>query len=204
MYSSLCTFGDFIPISLKCEAKKLIDEVKHFDRMQYNPRKNINRKGLSITSLDGELGGIDLDSIKEYNSENNTNYNELSFKEFTDVYFSSKEIQKVVKPFQDHIGRTHIIELGRGGYFPPHRDLPIYTEKQKSLRILVPLKNCNPPEMYFIYDDKTLNFEHGRAYFVNTNKMHLLFSFTGSSMIVVNVAANEESYTIIGKHFQCK
>ena len=124
-------------------------------------------------------------------------------------YFFGKKLSKVpslhpIFNMFDALGRTFLVKCGIGGYFPPHRDLPIYTEKQRSLRILVPLKNCNPPEMYFIYDDKTLNFEHGRAYFVNTNKMHLLFSFTGSSMIVINVAANEESYTIIGKHFQCK
>jgi len=53
-----------------------------------------------------------------------------------------------------------------------------------------------------MYEDKPLHFDHGRAYFLNTNKSHSLFSMRGSLMIVLNVKANEEVYKIIGDHFQ--
>jgi len=203
-YNSLLSFGDLIPLKIKCDVNRLFNEVKDFTYSQYNPRKDISRYGLSITSLDGKLGGVDLDSIKEYNKENNTNYDELSFKEFTDVYFASKEIQKVCHPFLGHIGRSHILHLDEGGFFPPHRDLPVYVEQQNSLRILVPLKGCNPPELYFMYEDKPLHFEHGRAYFLNTNKAHNLFAFKDSYMIVLNIETNETVYKIIGDHFQAR
>ena len=78
-YNSLLSFGDLIPLKIKCDVNRLFNEVKEFTYSQYNPRKDISRYGLSITSLDGKLGGVDLDSIKEYNKENNTNYDELSF-----------------------------------------------------------------------------------------------------------------------------
>ncbi len=201
MYSDLCLFGDVISLKFRCKENKLLDEVKHFKWSKYNPRKDIKRHGLSITSLDGELGGMDLDSIKEYNKEHLTKYNEMSFKTFTDVYYSSSEIQKIVEPFRHNIGRSHIIRLDGGGYFPPHRDQPNYTENQRSLRIIVPLKNCNPQNMYFMYENDVLHFEHGRAYFLNTNKMHSVFSFKESYFIVLNVEANEEVYNIIGNHF---
>ena len=203
-YNSLLSFGDLIPLKLKCDVKKLFDETEEFVYLKYNPRKNIERYGLSITSLDGSLNGIDLDSIKEYNKENNTEYDELSFNKFTKVYHTSSEIQKIVEPFKNHIGRSHILSLQEGGYFPPHRDLPVYVEQQNSLRILVPLKGCNPPDMYFMYEDKPLHFEHGRAYFLNTNKSHNLFSFKGSDMIVLNIKTNEEVYKIIGDLFQAR
>ena len=203
-YNSLLSFGDLIPLKLKCDVKKLFDETEEFVYLKYNPRKDIERYGLSITSLDGSLNGIDLDSIKEYNKENNTEYDELSFNKFTQVYHTSSEIQKIVEPFKDHIGRSHILSLQEGGYFPPHRDLPVYVEQQNSLRILVPLKGCNPPDMYFMYEDKPLHFEHGRAYFLNTNKSHNLFSFKGSDMIVLNIKTNEEVYKIIGDLFQAR
>jgi len=193
-----------IPLKLKCDVKKLFDETEEFVYLKYNPRKDIERYGLSITSLDGSLNGIDLDSIKEYNKENNTEYDELSFNKFTKVYHTSSEIQKIVEPFKNHIGRSHILSLQEGGYFPPHRDLPVYVEQQNSLRILVPLKGCNPPDMYFMYEDKPLHFEHGRAYFLNTNKSHNLFSFKGSDMIVLNIKTNEEVYKIIGDLFQAR
>ena len=80
--------------------------------------------------------------------------------------------------------------------------MPVYVEEQNSLRILVPLMGCNPPDLYFMYEDKPLHFDHGRAYFLNTNKSHSLFSMRGSLMIVLNIAANEEVYKIIGDHFQ--
>jgi len=203
-YNSLLSFGDLIPLKLKCDVKKLFDETEEFVYLKYNPRKDIERYGLSITSLDGSLNGIDLDSIKEYNKENNTEYDELSFNKFTKVYHTSSEIQKIVEPFKNHIGRSHILSLQEGGYFPPHRDLPVYVEQQNSLRILVPLKGCNPPDMYFMYEDKPLHFEHGRAYFLNTNKSHNLFSFKGSDMIVLNIRTNEEVYKIIGDLFQAR
>ena len=201
MYSSLCAFGDVIPLKVRCNSKKLHNEIVKFDRARYNPRKDIKRHGLSITSLDGKTNGIDLDSIKEYNVENDTSYDEMSFRMFTSVYHSSEEIRKLTRPFEKHIGRTHVIELDKGGYFPPHRDQPRYTERQKSLRIFVPLTRCNPTDMYFTYDGKTLYFEHGRAYFINTNKTHSLFSFSGSSMIVINVEARTEVYETIGSLF---
>ena len=203
-YNSLLSFGDLIPLKLKCDVKKLFDETEEFVYLKYNPRKDIERYGLSITSLDGSLNGIDLDSIKEYNKENNTEYDELSFNKFTKVYHTSSEIQKIVEPFKNHIGRSHILSLQEGGYFPPHRDLPVYVEQQNSLRILVPLNGCNPPDMYFMYEDKPLHFEHGRAYFLNTNKSHNLFSFKGSEMIVLNIKTNEEVYKIIGDLFQAR
>ena len=205
-YNSLLSFGDMIPLKLKCDVNKLFNEIKDFKYAHYNPRKpDIKRYGLSVTSLDGSINGIDLESIKEHNAENKTEYDELSFNKLTDVYYKSEEIQKIVKSFLtpiNHLGRSHILFLDRGGYFPPHRDWYGDTEQQNNLRILIPLKGCNPPDLYFMYEDKPLHFEHGRAYFLNTNKAHSLFSFEGSYMLVLNVKANEEVYKIIGNNLR--
>ena len=202
-YANFCNFGDVIPLNIICNPYQLLNEISMFERAKYNPRKDIKRLGLSITSLDGETNGIDLDSIKEYNKENGTSYDEMSFTHLTRVYDMSEEVQKLVDPFCKFLGRSHLIELGIGGYFPPHRDQTRYIDNGlRAVRILVPLKNCNPPCMYFNYDENILQFEHGRAYFVNTNKSHSLFSFTGSSFIVLNVKACEEVYFLMSEHFQ--
>lgn len=197
-YSTLLTYGDVIPLKITCDVKKLFDEIKDYSFSQYNPRKDIKRKALSITSLDGSINGIDLDSIKEYNNENNTKYDEMSFNQFTKVYEDSFEIQKVVEPFKQYIGRSHILHLPTGGHFPPHRDVASFKEIQPSFRVLIPLKNCNSPNLFFMYENEILNFEHGRAYFVNTNKVHCLFSFSDSYMIVLNILSNRDTYKIIG------
>jgi len=52
-----------------------------------------------------------------------------------------------------------------------------------------------------MYEDKPLNFEHGRAYFLNTNKQHNLFAYKDSYMIVLNIKTSEEIFDIIGNHF---
>ena len=143
-YNNILSFGDFIPLKITCDVSKLFDEIKEYKFSKYNPRTNIERYGLSITSLDGELGGIDLDSFKQYNEEHNTNYTERQFNKFTKVYEDSPEIQKLVKPFKKHIYRSHILYIPKGGYFPPHRDIPQYVKNQPSFRVLIPLKNCNP------------------------------------------------------------
>jgi hypothetical protein len=77
-------------------------------------------------------------------------------------------------------------------------------KQQNSLRVLVPLKGCNPPDMYFMYENKPLHFEHGRAYFLNTNKSHNLFSFKDSYMLVLNIKTSEEVYQILGDNFQAR
>ena len=202
MYNDLLTYGDFIQLKNSCNSKELLEEIKDFEWKQYNPRKNVNRYGLSITSNDGSLNGEDLDSLYEYSKEKGRICDEDEFTTLTDVYYKSKQIQKLVDPFKPWLCRTHLLNFRKGGYFPPHRDLPVYVKEQNSLRILVPLMGCNPPDLYFMYEDKPLHFDHGRAYFLNTNKSHSLFSMRGSLMIVLNIAANEEVYKIIGDHFQ--
>mgnify|MGYP007000077002 len=77
-----------------------------------------------------------LDSFKEYNKENGTNYDEHSFKTPTQVYHKSEQIRKLIEPFKDHLLRSHIIHLPEGGYFPPHRDRPAYGDEQFSFRVL--------------------------------------------------------------------
>ena len=121
-YHQLLSYGDLIELETRCNTDKLLKEIKDFEWKQYNPRKEINRYGLSITSSDGTRNGIDLDSLYEYNRENNTKYDEDSFKTFTDVYYKSEEVQKLVEPFKPYLWRTHFLNFRRGGYFPPHRD----------------------------------------------------------------------------------
>jgi len=195
-YERLLSFGDLIKLNIRCKPEALLNEVKDFEWARYNPRKNIKRYGLSITSLDGKINGIDLDSLYQYNEEHGTTYDEIDFNKTTNVYDMSEEIQKIVDPFIDHIGRSHILNLRPGGFFPAHRDMR-YSASQLSCRIIVPLRNCNPPQMYFMYEDTPLQFEHGSAYFLNTNKFHSVFSMQDSYFIVLNVICNKDSHKVI-------
>ena len=193
MYNDLLTYGDFIQLSNSCNSKELLEEIKEFEWKQYNPRKNINRYGLSITSNDGSLNGEDLDSLYEYSKEKGRICDEDEFTTLTDVYYKSKQIQKLVDPFKPWLCRTHLLNFRKGGYFPPHVDFRGTLGKQ-FIRLLVPIKKCNPSWLYFMYEDKLLNFSRGYTYFLNTNKKHAIFSFDDDSiMLVMNIKVCKES-----------
>ena len=193
MYNDLLTYGDFIQLKNSCNSKELLEEIKDFVWYKYNPRKNVERCGLSVTSEDGKLTGKDLDSLYEYSKEMGKIYDEDDFTTFTDVYYKSKQVQKLVDPFKPWLCRTHFLNFRKGGYFPPHIDNRGKHGKQ-FIRLLVPIRKCNPSFLYFMYEDKLLNFNRGYTYFLNTNKKHAIFSFSDdSTMLVMNIKCCQES-----------
>ena len=206
LLTRIALYGDVLPLKFKLDYKKFEEGLKLFDDkwVQYNPRKNIPRYGLSITSLDGGFSGRpDLDSLKEYNEQHNIYIDEPDIKTLTPFY---PYVESVLSKFKNHLGRTHIIKKSAGGQFPSHRDH--YERENKSFRLFLPIYNCNPPFNYFILDDKILNFDHGRMYFLNTCKEHIVFTrgrggkstFGGnyqSMYIVANINLSEETTDLV-------
>lgn len=188
-YERVLSYGNIFPLNISCDRSKLIQEISGFDFAQYNTEKlAIPRLGLSVTSLDGNINSGDLESLK------GTKYRESSFNTLTQVYHSSAEVQKLVDPFKQWIGRTHILNIRKGGYFPPHRDE--MSIEQHTYRIIVPLRSFNPPHSYLIYDDTVTHMNEGQAYFMNTNIVHSTMSFSNDMLVMVmNVVCCDESYT---------
>jgi hypothetical protein len=217
LLTRIALYGDVIPLTFKLDYKKFEEGLKKYNNkwVQYNPRKNIPRYGLSITSLDGGFSGIpDLDSLKEYNDQHNLNLDEPDIKTLTPMW---PYVESVLSKFKNHLGRTHLIKKSAGGQFPSHRDG--YEREIKSFRLFLPIYNCNPPFNYFILDNKILNFEHGRLYFLNTLKEHIVITSARggppsggpdntknfipgggdlqSMYIVANINLNEESTDLV-------
>lgn len=160
----------------------------------YNPRKpGYNRYGLSLTSLDGGVTGVpDLDSLREYNRLNGTQWVEKDFKIFTSHASHLKSLKPILNAFEGDFGRTHVIRLDRGGFFPPHRD--VFGSKADSFRVIVILNKYGSMDYKFILDEKVQNFIPGRAYFVNTMLSHSLFSFVDDFQILVcNIITSSRS-----------
>lgn len=189
----------------KIDTDKFLNELKLFCFRQYNSLKpNIPRFGLSITSLDGLINGDDLESLYQWNKNNNTSYDEMSFKKYTDVFSLSRELQPIFKSFDPFVGRSHVINLKKGGYFPPHRD-DWGSKDQQTLRLFLPISMCNPPHMYFMLNDNLLHFNMGYLYFINTNIEHNLFSFSDDCyFIVMNIESNEYTLNKIFSSFYNK
>jgi hypothetical protein len=194
LYNTLTRFGDCYELNIKGNTGQLMDNLKEFDNdwKPYNPRKGVNREGLSITSLDGGLSGIpDLDSVYEYNKVHSVKLNEHSFKTKTPVYQHCAEWLDFLGP---HMSRTHLIRLHSGGYFPIHRDNK--TIEITNFRLFVPIKNCGYPDMVFMLDRKVLNMNEGSVYFLDTCKEHLLFNAginSTSTFMVINVELTEDA-----------
>ena len=196
LYDSLARYGDVYALNLDLSPSKVMDELKLYesDWVAYNPRKNIPRKGLSITSLDGRLSGIpDLDSVREYNIKHNLDLDETSFNKKTELW---PLVQDALAPFENYLGRTHFIRMERTGCFPPHRDQ--YSIDVNSFRLFIAIDGCNPPDNYFIIDEKIYNFTPGKVYFINTCKEHTVFT-TGSqsTFVVANIIISDKSVNTV-------
>ena len=190
-YYHLFSFGNVIPVNIHVDSKGLTQNISQYEEhfKAYNPRKKgFNRFALSITSLDGGFSGIpDLDSIYEYNQENKTNYEECDFREPTPLFKSSESLKTALQPFEGAIGRSHILKLDKGGFFPPHRDPSL-----KSFRLFFSLTPLN--NYMFVLNEKKLSLQKNQLYCLNTRLAHSLFSFQDNSLFAVfNIDLSESS-----------
>ena len=192
--SRLNMLGNVVRLKVSIDPTQLLNEIEPFsdEWKRYNPRKPIDRWGLSVTSYDGGLSGVpDLDSISEYNLKNNTNYKTDKCNVFTPVYQNSKILQNLVAPWKHNIGRSHFLKLNSGGYFPEHRDSYDIDESdqdyQDVVRFIVFIKNCNSSTFKFIIDDQLRTFQTGKLYYFNSMLSHSLFSFKDDCIMLVFV-----------------
>lgn len=171
-----------------------IDESKlHW--VQYNPRKDIDRWGASITSLDGGVSGVpDLDSLLEFNRLNNTAHKETDFRTFSE---QGKVFEFLAKDFD--VGRSHFIRLGTGGFFPYHRDV-----SSDTFRLIYCISGCDENNFIWLQDRATLKLQNHTWYYINTRMAHATFSFFGSVFAVFNICNTEKSYKSLLSHLEIR
>jgi hypothetical protein len=138
------------------------------------------------------LGAPDLDSLREYNRENNTKYSESSFKTRT---IHSKPFDYFLN--NADVGRSHFLNLRAGGHFPWHRDYD-----NSTFRIIYTINRCNKHTMVWLEDERLLHLEDRRWYYINTKIQHAVFSFDDSCMFAVfNVMNTDRSISFVENHF---
>lgn len=194
LFNTLVAHGDLIPLRIHNDPNEILSDLNKFKKnyVDYNPRNNHKRKALSILNHNGNFEqGPDVDSLHEYNNEHSTNYKETDFKTPTPAHYIFKDYLDIWK---DNAVRARVLQINEGGYFPPHRDNR--RPDIKAFRIIVPIENCNPPNCWFMLEDKPLQFEHGRAYILNQCKQHTLFNASESlnmTMLAFSVRLNENT-----------
>lgn len=204
MIESFYQFGDQTELEINFNTEKVLEDLELFrdSWSQYNSNKpHIAREGLCVINERGKVGpGPALESLYEWNRKHNTNYSEIDFNIPTELYHHSVELQKGLGDILPYCFRTHFLKLKPGGFFPAHRDYRGYCENQNSVRLIVPILNCNPPSMRFMIEDRTLHWNMGRMYLVNTNKVHSLFNLNDcedSIWLVINAKVCEEVFKFV-------
>lgn len=188
-------WGDIIKLQFPHFDHEKIKNVcdKHPGWKEYQEHKKPNNRfGLSVTSLDGGFSGKpDLYSLRDWYAETGESYHETDFQKRTNVVSFLPELDEFLNFWGPNLGRTHFLRLDKGGYFPPHRDngaivLP------PTFRILVPINNFGKNDMHWIHEGKQIQLELGQVYFINTSRIHSVFSFVDNClMLVLNVHSDE-------------
>lgn len=204
MYQELTSLGRFYRLDIRFDYGKLKEELAGVADgwRQYNLNKpSIQRKGLSLFSLDGEIDGqIDLNSIREYNQgrPDSEKLNEMSFRTPTKFWRALTSLSKPLGELEPYLGRSHLIKFGEGGFFPSHRDLG------DSFR-LISFFNCYNDSFFTILDGHRVDYERDVLYFMDTRLIHSLFSTASDAMILVlNVELSDPAKNFVLKHLQEK
>ncbi len=202
LYNIMCNYGDILPTKFSCDTNKIMAEIEPFaDKWKkFNPGKpHILRDGLSVTSIDGGFDGNDLDSLKDVMERTGEIHYESSYTILTPTYDASEELRRLIDPWKQWIARSHFIRLPPGGFFPTHCDGDRVGDPEV-FRIIVPVKNVNPPTFHFLMGGgptmEVIYWNQGTAYFMNTHKPHTLFNnsvSTDSIWLIMNVKVCHES-----------
>jgi hypothetical protein len=206
LYRHLASQGPKEELEPFIDSYQLSIAAEAFDNswVHYNPRKKIDRWGLSLTSLDGGMSGYpDLDSIKEYNIENNTSLDEPDFNVRTKASYELEPLVHIFDSFSEHLGRCHLIKFNQGGYFPPHRDSQDYNPR--TFRLLALLDRTAPSSFVVHQQGERCWLREGKLYFFDTRLSHSFFSFIdGATILVMNITISPTSVELVKSLFKSK
>ena len=200
--SEIFNLGNQILLDKGMRASEFMQELSQFDDKwsQYNDFKpHIKRQGLCVINESGlNQSGPALNSLYEWNTKFGTEYSEKDFDKTTPVY-DCTDMKELFSEILHLCGRTHILRLPPGGFFPPHRDS---RGKSDTFRLIMALTNTDNPWFRFMLEDKPLHFEIGALYAVNTTLEHTLFNAgtRDSYWLVINAHDRPETHEWVRSH----
>jgi hypothetical protein len=185
---ALSNLGAVVPLKWKIDCNQFMQEIDQFknDWVDYLPRTDRpnNRKSLTVTNLSGK-SHTDNPSLAQASYAAGRRLSELEFSYPTEVYQSCDSLRPFLEEWMP-LGRTFLVKSDIGGYFVPHRDHP--SMPRDVFRLIVFLNNCAPLDYDWLMDDKKLQIEQGRVYYVNTRLTHRTISWVNDSIhLILNV-----------------
>lgn len=191
---ALLSLGNVVPLNIKIDCGQFMKEVEQFDKdwVEYLPRTDRpnNRQALAVTNLEGKTHK-DNPSLAQASLAARRRLSETEFCHPTDVYKSCHSLQSFLDQWMP-LGRTFLVKSNIGGYFVPHRDHP--GMPRDVFRLIVFLNNCGPLDYDWLMDDRKMQIEMGRVYYVNTRLMHRTISWVNDSIhLILNVPFTTEN-----------
>jgi hypothetical protein len=185
---ALANLGAVIPLKWKIDCGQFMQEIAQFnnDWVDYLPRTDRpnNRKSLTLTNLEGKTH-TDNPSLAQASFAAGRRLSELEFSYPTAVHQSCDSLRLFLDEWTP-LGRTFLVKSNIGGYFVPHRDHP--SMPRDVFRLIVFLNNCAPLDYDWLMDDRKMQIEQGRVYYVNTRLTHRTISWVNDSIhLILNV-----------------
>jgi hypothetical protein len=138
--------------------------------------------------------------LRELSQKEGRRYTEKDFRTKTAAYQQITGLHSALDPFSEHLGRTHVIRLDTGGFFPPHRDA-IGPGEPHCFRLIMLLGECGRDGFVLLHSGQRIFLDRGILYYLDVRHEHALFSFIDNCLVLVmNVLLNEESVELVLKH----
>ena len=191
---ALLSLGNIVPLNIKIDCSMFMNEIAEFkdEWVDYLPRTDRpnNRQALAVTNLIGQTHK-DNPSLAQASYSAGRRLSEVEFNQPTQVYEHCSSIKPFLNMWEP-LGRTFLVKSNVGGYFMPHRDHP--SLPRETFRLIVFLNNCAPLDYDWWMDDKKMQIEMGRVYYVNTRLTHRTISWVNDSIhLILNVPFTTEN-----------
>ena len=191
----LQALSTFEPLKFKFNLNKIKKELEKYedDWIPYLPREGVtnDRQGLCLMGIPGDSHKDGL-SMPEARTRHQKWLIETDFSEKTQLYHDLETLHPMLDFYQP-LGRTHIVRVNAGGWFPPHKDYPHLT--RKTFRIVAFLSQTTDFDNFEWHTDgKVWPVQPGRAYYVDTRKVHRTHAWGNNSLhLIVNVPKTWEN-----------
>lgn len=191
----LQAIGDFAPLNVCINLGKLEQELKAWDNswVPYLRREGVtnDREGLLLVGAEGDKVGDSL-SMPEVRERLGARVEESDLTYRTELYDALPSLHPILDMFET-LGRTMLVKLNKGGWFPPHRDHPQLTRDTFRLVGFVS-RSCGHSNFEWEHDYRRVNIEPGRVYYVDTRKTHRTACWADNSIhLVMNIPKTWEN-----------
>lgn len=160
-------------LTFKPDLQKFKDEIKLWEDewapyLQREGQPN-NRYGLLLTGLEGDEPRSGSSLPEAWERHGDKNILDIDFKHPTELYDSLESIKPLLDYFSP-LGRTYLLRMGPGSFFPPHKD-DIHISR-KTFRIAGFLGGADAKNFIWTIDGQRVNITNGDIAYINTQKTH--------------------------------